>query len=615
MSIKRSFSGVANEAAVFLEEKFLCDVPLWRAFVDVFRTKADSERRGWKCEFFGKMMRGACLVCEYTESEGLYAVLSDAVRDMLTVAEEDGRVSTFTRETEFSGWDMWGRKYVMLGLEYYLDICRDEALKAEIIRFISRCADAIIAEVGPDKRDITETSRCWYGMNSSSILEPIVKLYRLTGEERYLDFATYIIERGGAYHINIFELAYENRLMPYQYGVSKAYEMISCFEGLLEYYYATGIEKYRKTVINFAEAVMATELSVIGCSGMTHELFDHTAVRQTVKYDGVMQETCVTVTLMKFFARMLALTGNARYADAVEVAFYNAYLGALNTELAESRSFALYGERFPDVTLKHSILPFDSYSPLTPDRRGKSTGGFQVMPDGSYYGCCACIGAAGVGVFLQNAVVTDNGTVTLNFYEKGTASFDYKGTTVTLTVDTAYPLDGKVSVKVAAEAPVSFTLRLRNPAWAGLSCEYTTYTREWTEDTVVLDLPMALRVQRPAVWDTDTIYNQVNWASTGKFADVTPSDVAHTAEEDRYFAVTRGPITLAADSRMGKAADSTFPLPVSARIAEGGITPDVPCLLKLEITPAVGMPYYLVDYASAGRDWETTIAAWIPTEE
>ena len=50
-------------------------------------------------------------------------------------------------------------------------------------------------------------------------------------------------------------------------------------------------------------------------------------------------------------------------------------------------------------------------------------------------------------------------------------------------------------------------------------------------------------------------------------------------------------------------------------VAEGGITPDVPCLLKLEITPAVGMPYYLVDYASAGRDWETTIAAWIPAEE
>ena len=615
MGIKKSFCGVANEAAVFLEEKFLCDVPLWRAFVDVFRTKADSERRGWKCEFFGKMMRGAALVCEYTESEALYSVLTDAVRDILTVAEEDGRVSTFTKETELSGWDLWGRKYVMLGLEYYLDICRDEALKAEIVRFISRCADAIIAEVGPDKRDITETSRCWYGMNSSSILEPIVRLYRLTGEGRYLDFATYIIERGGAYHVNIFELAYENRLMPYQYGVSKAYEMISCFEGLLEYYYVTGIEKYRQTVVNFAEAVMATELSIIGCSGMTHELFDHTSVRQTVKYDGVMQETCVTVTLMKFFTRMMELTGQTKYADAVETAFYNAYLGALNVEFSESASFSLYGDRFPDMEVKHSILPFDSYSPLTPDRRGKSTGGFQLMPDGSYYGCCACIGAAGVGVVLKNAVTVDGGTVTLNFYENGRVSLSCLGTAVTLTVKTDYPRDGHIRVEVEAASPLTFTLRLRNPEWAGMADDYTVFARTRHKDAVEVTFPMALRIKRPAVWDKDTIYNKVNWGSPGKFAEVSAGDVVHDDADDKYFAAMRGPITLAADSRMGKSADSNFSLPKGARLVDGGITEGVPCLLKMEIEPMNGEPYTLVDYASAGRDWKTLIAAWLPTEE
>ena len=158
---------------------------------------------------------------------------------------------------------------------------------------------------------------------------------------------------------------------------------------------------------------MATELSIIGCSGMTHELFDHTSVRQTVKYDGVMQETCVTVTLMKFFTRMMELTGQTKYADAVETAFYNAYLGALNVD----------------------------------------------------------------------------------------------------------------------------------------------------------------------------------------------------------FAAMRGPITLAADSRMGKSADSNFSLPKGAKLVDGGITAGVPCLLKMEIEPTSGEPYTLVDYASAGRDWETLIAAWLPTEE
>ena len=615
MKIKRSFHGTANEAAVFLQEKFLCDAPLWAYFVDVFRTKADSERRGWKCEFFGKMMRGACLVCEYTENEALYAVLTDAVRDMLTVAEPDGRVSSFTKETELSGWDMWGRKYVMLGLEYYLDICRDEALRAEILAFLSGCADAILAKVGPDKRDITETARHWYGLNSCSILEPMVRLYRLTGEGRYLDFATYIVERGGAHHINIFALAYENRLLPYQYGVSKAYEMISCFEGLLEYYYVTGIEKYRTAVVNFAEAVLKSELSIIGCSGMTHELFDHTVTRQTVKYNGVMQETCVTVTLMKFFSRLLALTGDPAYADAVECAFYNAYLGSLNVDLASTASFALYGERFPDVKIKPTLLPFDSYSPLTPGYRGRSTGGFQLLPDGGYYGCCACIGAAGVGVLLQDAVTVDGDVLTVNYYENGTVSLRLGDADVTLSLDTAYPKEGSITVGVTASSPVRFSLRLRRPAWAGEGAGYTVYTREWYCDTVELDLPMSIRIQRPLPWDKDTVYTEVDWNSPGQFAEVSKKEVKHEAADDRYFAVLRGPLTLAADSRMGKAADSLFSLPARATPVEGEILPGVPCLVRLHIEPADGEPYDLVDYASAGRDWKTMIAAWLPTEE
>ena len=613
--MKKSFCGVANDAAVLLQEKFLCDVPLWRLFVEVFRTKADSATGGWRCEFFGKMMRGAALVCAYTENDELYDVLTDVVRDMLTVAEEDGRVSTYTRETEYRGWDVWGRKYVLLGMQYYLDICRDPALSAEIIAFMRGCADAILAEVGQGKRDITETARHWYGLNSCSILEPMVKLYRLTGDARYLDFATYIVERGGSHRVNIFELAYEDKLLPYQYGVSKAYEMTSCFEGLLEYYYVTGIEKHRETVVRYAEAVLNSELSIIGCSGVTHELFDHTVTRQTTKYDGVMQETCVTVTMMKFFLRVLALTGDARYADAAECAFYNAYLGALNVESALADAFALYGQRYPDVEIKPTVLPFDGYSPLLPGRRGKQVGGFQLLPDGSYYGCCACIGAAGVGVFLENSVTVEGDCVTLNFYEKGTVAFRISDTDVTLAIDTAYPTDGKIAITVTAAAPVRFTLRLRIPAWADGKGGYIDYQRLWHCDTVKLDLPMVLRVQRPCVWEKDTVYTAVNWMSPGQFAEVSAIEVAHKPEEEKYFAVMRGPLTMAADSRTGKEADSLFSLPVGSLPEPPVIVEGTPCLLRLQITPEKGEPYSLVDYASAGRDWQTLIAAWLPTAE
>ena len=39
-----------------------------------------------------------------------------------------------------------------------------------------------------------------------------------------------------------------------------------------------------------------------------------------------------------------------------------------------------------------------------------------------------------------------------------------------------------------------------------------------------------------------------------------------------------------------------------------------PCLLQMNFTTENGKPYCLVDYASAGLDWETDIAAWLPTK-
>ena len=604
------FAGIAHQTALFLQREHLLQPELWRKFVDVYRSQPDGENMGWRGEFWGKMMRGATLVYEYTRDDALYKVLSDSVCDLLTVAEPDGRVSSYTRDTELDAWDLWGRKYVLLGCEYFLEICRDDALRSRVITFLGRCADCILEKIGPDRKPITHASRSWYGLNSSSILEPMVRLYRLTGESRYLEFAEYIVKEGGAQGINVFQLALENRLYPYQYGVSKAYEMTSCFEGLLEYYRITGIERYKTAVLNYAKAVLASEISIIGSSGVTHELFDHTRTRQTVRYDGVMQETCVTVTLMNFFARLLDLTHDSAYADAMEQAFYNAYLGALNTEHRES---PYVHQKFADRTVTSTILPFDSYSPLTPGRRGQKVGGNQLLPDGSYYGCCACIGAAGVGIWLKKAIVADESSITVNFYERGQSTQSIGGVPVTLTLDTAYPVDGRISIRISAPQPVSFALRLRNPGWSNLPRGYTVYEKAWHEDTLELVLDMPICLHRPLHWERDLIYTDTS-KNTAKFHAAGPVAVTHRESEDHYISVTRGPLTLAADSRTGKAADSIFVLSHSATQEPPAILPGVPCLLKLKFAPPDGDPFYLVDYAHAGRDWSTLIAAWLPTK-
>lgn len=597
------FNGLADKAAMFIQEEQLYDTSLWVKFVDVFRSHPDSVDCGWKCEYWGKMMRGGALVYEYTRDRRLYDILTDTIKDILTVAEYDGRVSGYSRETEFDGWDLWGRKYVLLGCEYYLDICKDDALKQNIIDFICRCADYIVENIGSGKKEITSASRHWLGMNSSSILEPIVKLYKITSRKKYLDFASYIVQCGGAEGINIFEQAYENKLYPYQYGVSKAYEMMSCFEGLLEYYYVTGDEKYRQAVINFGNAVIKSEISIIGSCGITHELFDHTRMRQTVAYDGVMQETCVTVTWMKFCSRLLELTGDSIYADEMEKSFYNAYLGSINAEHKESK----YAIKKNTVS---TYLPFDSYSPLTPGIRGKKVGGFQILPDNSYYGCCACIGAAGVGVFLKNAIVCNEKGIFINFFEAGDACLNYKGVDVNFTFETRYPGDGKIRIIIKSQEPVRFILNVRSPGWSNSPSGYISYDREWHDDTIDIEYQMPLVFHSPEKWDKDVVYIDTS-AKIDGFYTASAVNVSHCEKDDKYVAITRGPITLAADSCLGKAADSRFDFET---VCNDEIAVDADSIVKLKFTDGNDNSFFLIDYASAGHDWESVIAAWLPIQ-
>lgn len=615
--MKLKFNGVADWSATFLQDKQLYDENLWKKFVDVYRTKPDGQDQGWRGEFWGKMMRGAALVCDYTRDEKLYSVLTGSVKDMLSVAEEDGRVSAYTRETEFDAWDIWSRKYVMLAMEYYLDICKDESLKQEILTFITGCANYIIERIGngEGKKRIVKATRSWFGLNSSSVLEPIVRLYKLTGEKRYLDFAGYIVSEGGAEGINIFELAYEDKLLPYQYGVSKAYEMMSCFEGLLEYYDVTGIEKYKTAVINFGNAVMNSEVSIIGTCGATHELFDYTRVRQTIREDEVMQETCVTVTWMKFCSRLLRLTGEAKYADAIEQSFYNAYLGTLNTDdkLCEY-AYEKFVLKKKILDTKDTYLVFDSYSPLTKGKRGKKIGGSQLLEDHSYYGCCTCIGAIGTGVFLKHAVLVDDEGIVINFYEKGEAEVLYKGTKISISMDTAYPSEGKIQLKVKTDKPQEFSLKLRVPSWHDNKGGYKVYTKVWEEDVVQVEWNMEVKVHYPETWDEDIVYIDTSQNSQ-EFHCAAPQKVYHKEEDDYFVAYTRGPLVLASDARIWEEKKVICDTKACSEVsASREIIDGVTCLVKVNFKESTGEMFSLVDYGSAGRDWISDIAAWLPTK-
>ena len=181
--------GILADSVKFIERNQLCDLDLWKKFIDQYRQRPDGVDGLWRCEFWGKMMRGACMVLEYTKDDGFYRIIESMIRDMLTTQDELGRFSTYTVDTEFTSWDLWGRKYVMLGFLYFLEICRDNELANIIVQSLRKHADYIVERVGKCKIDITKATRHWKGLNSCSILEPMVRLYRLTGDKKYLDFS------------------------------------------------------------------------------------------------------------------------------------------------------------------------------------------------------------------------------------------------------------------------------------------------------------------------------------------------------------------------------------------------------------------------------------------
>ncbi len=621
--------GIIGKTARFIEEFQLLDAENWARFVEQFRVCTDSDNKGWRGEYWGKMMRGAAFTYSLTNDPELYRVMTDTVRDMLTAEDELGRISSYKVESELRGWDIWCRKYVLLGMQYYAEICTDEALKAELVGSMCRQADYLISKLGPKnegKLPITLASSTWRGLNSSSILEPIVRLYSLTGESRYLDFAAHIVAEGGTSICNIFELAYEDKTDPYQYPVVKAYEMISCFEGLLEYYRVTGIEKYRETVLRFARRMINTDITIIGSAGCTHELFDHSSLRQTdTAYSGIMQETCVTVTLMKFFWQLTKLTGEPEFVDLFERSFYNAYLGAVNTEKAvNAEAVSKLG-----ADIKPVALPFDSYSSLLINKRGRGIGGLQLMSDGHYYGCCACIGAAGIGLIPKLAVMKTEDGVAVNLYAPGRVELTTPaGDRLSINTDTAYPTDGHVKMILSLDRSGTFKLLLRIPKWSrktaltvnGKTVDvtegYTVMARNWQDgDVIELELPMEARVVEAPVDPRDVLITKIVW----KYDVSLPVVVEASTDAGDHIAIERGPLVMARDARLGEDVDR----PVDIVYDEKGrveLTHSQSAAFERQIEYRVpqqnGSPFTVIDYASAGKTHDDTsrYGCWLPTK-
>ena len=545
---------------------------------------------GFRCEFWGKWFTSAMLGYGYAPTEKNRKVIDKAVTDLLKSQTPDGYIGTYPDGSRLGDWDIWGRKYVLLGLLAYYDQTKD----AKALEAAKKEADLLIREAGEDSGvNIAATGWIgWKGLASGSVLEPIALLYQKTGEQRYLNFARHIIRLWDSPNnltpkgIRLIQEALSGTPLWEMSGAPKAYEMMSCFEGLCEMYRITGDKLYFDACRTLINTIIRDEIMIVG-SGSLAEIWCHGKMRQSDPiYQGM--ETCVTVTWMKFLFQMLRLTGDSQYADQLEISLYNALLAA-QTPQGDWWSYftGLMGERVP------SHLQF-------PD---------VVMS------CCVANGPRALLLTPSWAMMTTADGVTLNLYSAMDANIKTPdGQPLSIKMETDYPVGGLVTATVHVPKKELFAINLRIPAWSantqalinGKSYDsylipgtYATISREWSDgDRIEITFDMSARVVEA------------------------PSGLNDAA-------IMRGPIVLAFDTRLVPFRTGVDAPPmyrykflkdangyIDVKLVDNPKNPAIWMAFDVPVADEAGEKHTLplCDYTSAGNTWEegNLFRVWIP---
>jgi uncharacterized protein len=260
----------------------------------------------------------------------------------------------------------------------------------------------------------------------------------------------------------------------------KAYEMMSCYDGLLDLYRITGEPKYLEAVRSAVRNIIDDEINIAG-SGTAFECWYKGARYQADPTYHTM-ETCVTMTWMKLCFNLLRITGDPSYADQIEKSVYNALL----------------------ASMKYDGSMIAKYSPLAGIRHdGEEQCGMHIN-------CCNANGPRAFMMIPRFAVLGAKDELFVNLYSEGEFKVPLdKNNLVTLEQSTTYPTEGKVEITVSPEKNALFSISLRVPSWSKKTYisinndtlmdlqpgTYRKITREWHKgDRIAIAFDMRARL-------------------------------------------------------------------------------------------------------------------------
>jgi DUF1680 family protein len=360
---------------------------------------------------------------------------TDAIIDKIAAAQQpDGYLNTYY--TLVKPQERW--KNIQHGHELYCAGHLIEAAvayhqatgKRKLLDVARKLADHILTVFGPGKRIDT----CGH----EEIELALVRLYRATGEKKYLDQAKYFLDvRGRADQRKLFgEYAQDHKPVREQTEVTgHAVRAMYLYCGMADVAALTGDKGLMNALERIWRDVVDRKMYVTGGIGPSAHNEGFT-VPYDLPNDSAYAETCAAVGMALWNHRMFLMTGDCKYADVLERVVYNGLLSGVS--LAGDKFF--YVNPLGSVGKHHRQQWFD----------------------------CACCPdnvlryVAGIGDRVYAHRGNEIWTV---LYASNTATISLKDGKVKLTQATTYPWDGKIKIKIEPERPFFFTLHLRIPGW------------------------------------------------------------------------------------------------------------------------------------------------------
>ncbi len=303
-------------------------------------------------------------------------------------------------------------------------------------------ADLLVRTFGPDRR------RAFPGHQEVEI--GLGKLYRITGNRRYLDLAKFFLDERGRYHngetypadspfvIYNSETYLQNHKPVLEQGeaVGHAVRAAYMYSAMADVAALAGRPEYAAASERLWEDVTGKKMYVtggIGAAGDT-EAF---AAAYDLPNAKAYAETCAAVGSAFWSQRLFELTGDAKYVDVLERIVFNGILPGVG----------LGGDRF--------FYP----NPL------ESSGGYERS---AWFDVACC--PANVARFLPSfpgyVYATRGDAVYVNFFVSSTAQFELAGRRLEIVQETKYPWDGGAKLIVSPARPGEFTVMVRVPGWA-----------------------------------------------------------------------------------------------------------------------------------------------------